>query len=495
MHVLQWGGDGYVPLLSFHARGQLTMEEDDQGRLRFASLERVFPRSGIITRGSAAWQDGRYQVLQETTWEADAPPDAPHPEAALLHYYQALAAEDAEAAYGWWSDALQVQLDAEALADRLTWRPDLRLERLALLEESENAARAAVTLRWTDPFGEETVWSEDETWEIVRQADGWRLARLNDTPLAPEWRAFTTDDGLAENFVNDLLLDRQGRLWIACGSSGLTVWSDPHWFTVRRSEDGLSSDTVRAMLLDPSERYWFATPAGLTRYDGLRWINYTTADGLPSDEVHALAADAQGHVWAGTAGGAARTDGQGWQPLPLPDDVPSTPVSAVAVDEESVVWLGLGSEGGAPAIARYDGETWQLFGPEDGLVGDRVSALAVAPDGSLWAAMAGVGDGRGGLGVWTGEEWRVQTAFDTLVDVPVYDIAFDDRGAMWIGTAQGAAYGFGDAWLAYTSEDGLADGPVNVILVAPDDVVYFGAANGLTRFRDAVPLQVIGGGQ
>ena len=495
VHVLQWNGENYVLLLSFKARGELTIEEDEKGRLRFASLERAFPRSGIITRGSAVWEDGRYRVQQETTWEAEAPPDAPHPEAALVHYYQALAAGDAEAARHWWSDALQAQLDAEALAGRLMWLPDLRLEWVELLEETQDTARAAVALRWTDPLSGEVARSENEVWEIVRQADGWRLARLNGTPLEPEWRTFTTDDGLAENFINDLLLDLRGRLWIACGSSGLTLWDGTYWITVRQREGGLASDTVRAMLFDPLGRYWFATPVGITRYDGLRWLTYTTADGLPSDEVNALATDAEGNIWAGTMLGAARYDGERWQPLSLPDGLPSTHVNAVAVDQEGAVWLGLGSEEGDPAVARYDGERWQLFGPQDGLVGNWVSALAVAPDGSVWAGMAGRSETGGGLGVWTGEEWRVQSAFDTLVDVPVYDIAFDAAGGIWIATAQGAAYGFGDAWIAYTSADGLAAGAVNAVLAAPDGVVFFGTSNGLTRFRNAVPLQVIGGGQ
>ena len=506
VHVFQWDGEGYVRLLGLQARGELTIEEDVGEQLRFATLEHVFPRSGIITRGSALWEDGRYQVLYETTWETEAPADAPHPEAALVHYYQALAAVDANTAYRWLSGDLQAQLDAAALGDRLMWLPDLRLERLELLEETTDAARVTVALRWTDPFTGEVARSEDEVWEIVRQADGWRLARLNGTPSEPEWRSSSpttapttgTDDGLTEDLVSDLILDTEGRLWIACGNSGITLSDGTYWIAIQEQEDGLANDTVHALLLDPLERFWFATPAGITRYDGIRWLTYTTADGLPSDEVNALAADAQGTVWAGTRLGAARFDGEAWQPLPLPENVRSTEVNAIAVDEDGAVWLGFTTPpptGEGALVARYDGEGWQFFGPQDGLVGDSVSALSVAPDGSLWAAMADSSGTGGGLGVWTGEEWRVQTVFDALVDVPVYDIAFDAIGGMWIGTARGAAYGFGSAWLSYATAGRPTADAVNVVLVAPDGLVYFGTAAGLTSFRDAVPLQVIGGGQ
>ena len=503
VHVFQWDGEGYVRLLGLQARGELTIEEEDEKeQLRFTTLEHVFPRSGIITSGSALWEDGRYQVLYETTWETETPADAPHPEAALVHYYQALAAEDANTAYRWWSGDLQAQLDAAALGDRLMSLPDLRLERVELLEDTTDAARVTVALRWTDPFTGEVARSEDEVWEIVRQADGWRLARLNGTPSGQEWRTSPpttgTDDGLTEDLVSDLILDTEGRLWIACGNSGITLSDGTYWIAIQQQEDGLANDTVHALLLDPLDRFWFATSSGITRYDGIRWLTYTTANGLPSDEVNALAADAQGTVWAGTRLGAARFDGEAWQPLPLPENVRSTQVNAVAVDEDGAVWLGFTTPpptGEGALVARYGGEGWQFFGSQDGLVGNSVNTLVVAPDGSLWAALADSSGTGGGLGVWTGEEWRVQTLFDALVDVPVYDIAFDAIGGMWIGTARGAAYGFGSAWLSYTTAGRPTANAVNVVLVAPDGMVYFGTAAGLTRFRDAVPLEVIGGGQ
>jgi len=443
------------------------------------------------------WEGSRYQVVHDTTWESDAPSGAPNPEAALVHYYEALTAGDAESARGWLSDELLAMLQAEDLAERLTWLPDLHLEMLDLLEETSTTARAAVALRWLDPRSGEAVRSQAEMWTLVHEAGGWRLDQLNDTPLEPEWRSYDKEDGLTDNLVRDLLLDHQSRLWMACGDSGVILWDSTYWIPIRQQEDGLSSDTVHAQLLDAQNRHWFATAAGVTLFDGLRWITYASADGLPGDTVFALASDAKGQVWAGTSLGAARFTGDAWQPLALPDGAGPAPVRALITDLDGALWLGLEPEtAAAPLVARYKSGNWDLFGAAEGLPGRWVSSLALAPDGTLLAALAGEPGTQGGLGTWNGEEWRVQTAFDILADVPVYDIAIDPgSGGIWIGTEMGAAYGMGPAWTAFTSASGLSADAVYSVVVGAEGDVYFGTAEGLTSFQDAVPLQIIGGGR
>jgi hypothetical protein len=495
VHVFQWDGQRYNTLLSFRARGELSVSSSG-GQTVFESLERSFPRSSIITRGSARWIDGRYQVLHDTTWEADALREATYPEAALLHTYEAFAQGDAATARLWWSDDLRAQVDEETLVERLMRMPSLRLERLELLEETESAAEAAVTLRWTDPASGSIERSGSEYWELIRQAEGWRLHRLNNTPREAEWRTFTTDDGLSDDLVRDLLLDDTGRLWIAGGDQGLTLWDGQYWIELHQQPDGLASDSVRELHLDPLNRFWFGTSAGITFYDGARWITYTTADGLPGDEVNAIASDAEGNVWAGTTHGAASFDGETWIPLDMPEELAAMEVSAVAVEQEGALWLGLAApRTGAVLLARLEDDDWERFGTQDGLVGQRISALHTAPDGTLLAAIAGAPGMGGGLAMWTGEQWRVQTAFDGLSGASVYDISVDSAGGIWLATSLGAAYGFGPSWQALTATHGLASDTVYSVLATPGGEVYFGTADGLTRFRDAVARQVIGGGQ
>ena len=83
-------------------------------------------------------------------------------------------------------------------------------------------------------------------------------------------------------------------------------WTPSRRFGVR---EGLAQSQVTAMVLDSTGYLWVATQAGLSRFDGRRFVTMTSVDGLPDDVVSALAADADGNVWIGTDSGAlARWD-------------------------------------------------------------------------------------------------------------------------------------------------------------------------------------------
>ena len=42
---------------------------------------------------------------------------------------------------------------------------------------------------------------------------------------------------------------------------------------------------------------WIATEAGLSRFDGQRFTNFSTRDGLPRNDVFRLDEDTKGRIW------------------------------------------------------------------------------------------------------------------------------------------------------------------------------------------------------
>lgn len=62
-------------------------------------------------------------------------------------------------------------------------------------------------------------------------------------------------------------------------------------------KDGLVGNHVYHVEQDKEGFIWFATETGVSRFDGSRFKNFTTADGLPDNEIVRLFADSKGRVW------------------------------------------------------------------------------------------------------------------------------------------------------------------------------------------------------
>ncbi|THU41648.1 hypothetical protein FAM09_05995 [Niastella caeni] len=62
-------------------------------------------------------------------------------------------------------------------------------------------------------------------------------------------------------------------------------------------KDGLAGSTVYDLCQDKDGFIWFATEAGISRFDGSHFKNFTTTDGLPETEIIKLFPDSKGRIW------------------------------------------------------------------------------------------------------------------------------------------------------------------------------------------------------
>lgn len=95
---------------------------------------------------------------------------------------------------------------------------------------------------------------------------------------------------------------------------GAAMTAGPPGFHFRnwsRSE-GLPSNEVRAMLQTSDGYLWLSTPAGLARFDGLRFavFNQANTPEISNESCGPLLEDDQGRLWIGTADGLLRYDGR-----------------------------------------------------------------------------------------------------------------------------------------------------------------------------------------
>jgi ligand-binding sensor domain-containing protein/signal transduction histidine kinase len=128
-----------------------------------------------------------------------------------------------------------------------------------------------------------------------------------------EFTVFAQNEyALLDGWLRDLLVDGEGRLWIASSNSGLLRVDDlsGSQLDLRRyaTAEGLSSTGVGCVTEDEFGRIYVGTGRGLDRLDPEtgRVENFTTADGLPNSYIEVAFRDRTNALWFGTANGLAR---------------------------------------------------------------------------------------------------------------------------------------------------------------------------------------------
>jgi ligand-binding sensor domain-containing protein len=176
-------------------------------------------------------------------------------------------------------------------------------------------------------------------------------------------RHFTTQDGMAGNWVSSIFKDHKGILWISSPQGGLTRYFSGK-FTAYNTNIGLFTDEIYSVLCDDAGDIWLSSPCGigyikrkeLDDYADKKIISiqtrvYTIADGLKSEECFGGWQPSgwkskNGNLWFATKKGAVLIDIKTFKQNLLP---PQVFVEKVIVDQQivssdSVTSIRAGSE-------------------------------------------------------------------------------------------------------------------------------------------------------
>ena len=240
-----------------------------------------------------------------------------------------------------------------ATASHLTGRPP-------------TASTSPIYLLWESPSGRIWCGTRGGLFEVL---GGGRFRRQ---PLA----------GSQPNLVTDLVETAGGKLWVAT-NDGIYVVSGKDGAVQRiGKEDGLPNNWVNALLLDRAGRLWAGTRDGLVLLRdggaggrcGVQRV-YTKKDGLPANDVMALAEGPDGAVWMGTAVGISRlipgTGDAVFQNLTRSQGLTDRQIVALAADPAGNMWAG--TEGGG--VMKIGSAGFITFREQDGLATDRVFSV------------------------------------------------------------------------------------------------------------------------
>jgi AraC-like DNA-binding protein/streptogramin lyase len=278
---------------------------------------------------------------------------------------------------------------------------------------------------------------------IATMADG--LKRMTGDTLT----GLSTDQGLPDDFIRCLLIDRDENLWIGTDRGGLVQLRNPLVRTIT-GDHGISESAVSAVMMDRRGFLWIGTRnSGLCRMKDSRVIEtFDAQTGIFSNKVRILFEDSDGNLWVGTedSGLAILRNGQ-WNRINSESGLRSNNVMTFFQDRKGTIWIGTDK-----GLDRFRDGKLGPPGAFAGLAGYQVRALLESGGGLL---LAGTSQGLFKITEKTVEKIELTRTDSEPEIVSLYE---DSEGILWIGTnGDGLLRWVEGKTTAFTTAEGLRD--------------------------------------
>ena len=233
--------------------------------------------------------------------------------------------------------------------------------------------------------------------------------------------SWTTENGLPQNSVNDILQTRDGYLWLAT-EGGLVRFDGLRFVVFDRSTPGIESVRMRALYQDRQGTLWAGTQDGmLIRHRHGQFFTYNREHGLPHASAGRIEEDDRGHLWVSWVGGLTKFDGQRFVNLHA-DHFAGRVTPPPATHYIDPWWTQ--DDSGVYALVR--GEV-QRFSSAD-LAGVRITRVTADRRGNVWMNT----DGAGVIRASRGQLQRYTMNDGLPSNDPDGDIREGHDGELWI---------------------------------------------------------------
>lgn len=249
--------------------------------------------------------------------------------------------------------------------------------------------------------------------------------------------------GLPHSTVSAIVQDRTGFVWLGT-EDGLARYDGQRVLTFRNDPEdpaSLGASFVSELLLARDGTLWVGTDGGgVNRYlpDKMafeRFVPTHDPESLVSGSITAMSEDARGHIWIGTVGGGLAVLDPATRKVRTysVEDGLRAGVSAVLAGDDGIVWVGTDVGLHRFDVARKSPEL--LFQDHEALKNVVITVLLRDREGALWIGTDGNGLARyapktGKLDVHKADP----DSPDRLADNSITTVYQDRHGRLWVGT-------------------------------------------------------------
>lgn len=259
------------------------------------------------------------------------------------------------------------------------------------------------------------------------------------------------------------------------------AFSQTYYFEHYSVEEGLPVSKVYFVLQDSQGYLWLGTETGVSRFDGVKIMEFSEDDGISPRPVLSMMQDASGKIWIGHEGGGMTLYHEGTFTTLRTDSLNVTgDITAIFQDHDQVIWATTHGSG----VIRIENENFSSARVIKGAQGlsDRVFGGKVLQSGQVLFITD--------VGLKTTSTDGFQN-FEIPQLPPFYQItsiAEDKDETLWIGTYNGGLFysNVPQNQFGYFDQlKGLANNFVTSLACNPNGDVWAGSwGGGITRIRN-----------
>lgn len=313
-------------------------------------------------------------------------------------------------------------------------------------------------------------------------------------------KSYSVTEGLPQSQVYDVIEDHNGQLWMATRGGGVACFNGND-FKVFTTNDGLVNNFVSSLFQDSKQNVWIGTSNGVSQYNGIKFRNFFLEGNNFPVTVSSIT-EKKGNLFLGTSNGVYERRNKNFVNITQELELPGSSVTDVFFDPFGVLWVTHDK-----GVSKIDGELIEHYNGDE-LKGSYPQCLAQSESGELWCGTYGKGlfrfygntvkkievlDGLIVLDILADKDWLwLSTLKNGVLKYNVVDgktvriqqadqmptkncrITFKDSwGSYWIGTSGGGVIKYALSPIkSFNEKDGLKGSYIYAVAASSDSGMW-----------------------